>query len=201
MKVSFYLGFFFYTSILASTGEFWQTTRCYFKPLGSWLLVSFLTFTLYCFTFVLQLYFWYLSHKKWKTVYTLIQYLPITCAVAEDSLSDLHVLMAKISENDGARKVWISAKKWYKTFFRLYRCATKYFRLWTKANTKNSFLFYLKSLFGARLTRKSTALSAKSSAQNSFIPHFTFDMFQAPNVPSSDNSKTLPWFQLPSPVF
>ncbi|CAG5079194.1 Oidioi.mRNA.OKI2018_I69.PAR.g9193.t1.cds [Oikopleura dioica] len=87
-----------------SNGEFWQTTRCYFKPLGSWLLVSFLTFTLYCFTFLLQIYFWYISVNKWKKAYTLIQYLPITCAMAEDSLSDLHVLMAKISENDGARK-------------------------------------------------------------------------------------------------
>ena len=99
-------GFLFYEQLfVASNGEFWQTTRCYFKPLGSWLLVSFLTFTLYCFTFLLQIYFWYISVNKWKKAYTLIQYLPITCAMAEDSLSDLHVLMAKISENDGARKV------------------------------------------------------------------------------------------------
>ena len=56
---------------------------------------------------ILQIIFWYKNIQSWRKSYKMVQYLPLQGAnyLQNYPLSDLHVLMAIINQNDQARKV------------------------------------------------------------------------------------------------
>merc|ERR1719394_64713 len=60
----------------------------------------------YCIVFILQISFWYTNVKSWKKSYKLVEFLPLQGAsyLQNNALSDLHLLMAIINQNDQARK-------------------------------------------------------------------------------------------------
>ena len=85
--------------------QIWTTTQCYFKSLGTWERFAEILFVLYLFMALFQIIFALSSSYKWKQADRLIKYLPLNCALNRKSVSDLHLLVAKVSENEGARKV------------------------------------------------------------------------------------------------
>ena len=97
-----------YYDVITSAGVFtWKTTNCYFKAIAVWTLMSMLLFIFYCAILILQLIFWYKNIESWRKSYKMVQYLPLQGAsyLQNNALSDLHVLMAIINQNDQARKV------------------------------------------------------------------------------------------------
>ena len=56
----------------------------------------------------MQIFFWVRNVQKWKLSYQMIQYMPLLCAdyLKHYPLSDLHLIMALINQNDQARKVY-----------------------------------------------------------------------------------------------
>jgi len=96
-----------YYDVITSAGVFtWKTTNCYFKAIAVWTLMSMLLFIFYCAILILQLIFWYKNIESWRKSYKMVQYLPLQGAsyLQNNALSDLHVLMAIINQNDQARK-------------------------------------------------------------------------------------------------
>ncbi|CAG5106339.1 Oidioi.mRNA.OKI2018_I69.chr1.g2798.t1.cds [Oikopleura dioica] len=84
--------------------QIWTTTKCYFKNLGTWERFAQILFVLYVFMALFQIIFALSSSIKWKKADRLIKYLPLNCALNRNSISDLHLLVSKVSENEGARK-------------------------------------------------------------------------------------------------
>ncbi|CAG5107245.1 Oidioi.mRNA.OKI2018_I69.chr1.g3224.t1.cds [Oikopleura dioica] len=82
----------------------WTTTKCYFKSLGTWERFAEILFVLYVFMALFQIFFARSSSLNWKKADRLIKYLPLNIALKRNSVTDLHLLIAKVSENENARK-------------------------------------------------------------------------------------------------
>merc|ERR1712062_58999 len=86
-------------------GNEWKTTSCYILSAGAFNLVCKILFGMYCVLFFLQFLLWYRNYKDMKSEYEMIRYMPITAdsVLAKKSISDLHVLLGLVNENNYQR--------------------------------------------------------------------------------------------------